>query len=59
MRLIKCYNPPVNESHLADYILVPEEKVYEHTKELYMKARKNPNKLEDSIKNFLPKITNV
>lgn len=52
MKLIKCYNPPVNEIHLADYILVPDEKVYGHTKELYIKARENPNKLEDYIKDF-------
>lgn len=52
MKFIKCYNPPVNEMHLADSILVPEDKVYEHTKELYMNARLNPKKLEKFIKNF-------
>lgn len=32
---IKCYCPPVNISHLTDYILVPKENAHEYTKGLY------------------------
>ena len=35
---VTCYHPPVNETHLASYILVPTEKVYSYTEELYKKA---------------------
>lgn len=35
---VKCYHPRINETHLADYILVPFDQVYEHTKELYFKG---------------------
>lgn len=35
---IKCYHPPVNITHLEDWILVPEEDVFNYTKELYEKG---------------------
>lgn len=38
MKLIRCYHPPVNISHLADYILVPENEIYNYTKRLYEKG---------------------
>ncbi len=39
MGLIRCFHPRINETHLADYILIPIEQSYEYTKELYQKAK--------------------
>lgn len=36
MGFVRCYHPRINETHLADYILVPFDQVYEHTKQLYL-----------------------
>lgn len=38
MKLIKCYYPPINITHLGDYILVQSEDVHKYTKELYEKG---------------------
>lgn len=35
VKFVKCYHPSINKTHLSDYILVPEERVYEHTKNMY------------------------
>lgn len=54
-RLVKCYHPPANITHLADYILVPEDKVYDHTKELYEKGldrKVNPPQIETELHEF-------
>jgi len=36
---VRCYHPPVNETHLASYIWIPLDQVYKYTKELYEKGK--------------------
>lgn len=52
---IRCYHPPVNIIHLADYIYVPKEDVYTYTKKLYglgIEHKATPPQREHELQEF-------
>lgn len=55
MGYIRCYYEPVNIVQLGSEILVPEEQVYDYTKELYEKGlgrRTIPTQREEELQSF-------